>query len=220
MSKIAMDEATRDPEPTVKYDVNAGWDEANKAKDLGKSTMSQDFESTDTPDFYDPDDPYSQRASEIKFTDGLGGSAKEERKPHNPGLEGALDVNPDIYMPDQEVFDAEADGVVFELKKSGMIDLELEMFTIGGDDKDLDIPIKPVAMTFEPFYAGFTKDSHPAFTCTPTDGKMERRNGDHTIVTVNCNPGNAKGELVGYLCFILPEEKDFSSYYKITCQSR
>jgi len=25
MSKIAMDEATRDPEPTVKYDVNAGW---------------------------------------------------------------------------------------------------------------------------------------------------------------------------------------------------
>ena len=46
------------------------------------------------------------------------------------------------------------------------------------------------------------------------------RNGDPTVITVNCNPGNAKGELVGYLCFILPEEKDFSTYYKITCHSQ
>ena len=28
------------------------------------------------------------------------------------------------------------------------------------------------------------------------------------------------GELVGYVCFILPEEKAFSTYYKITCTSR
>ncbi len=30
----------------------------------------------------------------------------------------------------------------------------------------------------------------------------------------------ASGELVGYLCFILPEERPFSTYYKITCNSR
>ena len=28
------------------------------------------------------------------------------------------------------------------------------------------------------------------------------------------------GALVGYPCFILPEEKSFSTYYKIVCQAR
>jgi hypothetical protein len=29
----------------------------------------------------------------------------------------------------------------------------------------------------------------------------------------------ARLQLVGYLCFILPEEKDFSQFFKITCTS-
>ena len=36
---------------------------------------------------------------------------------------------------------------------------------------------------------------------------------------VYTRPG-AKGELKATLCFILPEEKMFSSYYGITCQAR
>ena len=28
------------------------------------------------------------------------------------------------------------------------------------------------------------------------------------------------GPIEGYLCFILPEEKAFSTYYKITCEVR
>ena len=84
----------------------------------------------------------------------------------------------------------------------------------------MTIDVRPVAMTYEPFYAGFTADSHPGFTVSPASGKMERRNGEPTTVTVTINPGNEKGELVGYLCFILPEEKMFSTYYEIKCDSR
>ena len=75
-------------------------------------------------------------------------------------------------------------------------------------------------MTFENYFCGFTPDSHVAFSCTPTEGKMERRNGPPTEITVTVNPCGASGELVGYLCVILPDEPDFSSYYKITCASR
>ena len=75
-------------------------------------------------------------------------------------------------------------------------------------------------MTFEDFYCGFTPDSHPAFSCNPTSGKTERRNGPPTSITVTVDPKGASGELIGYLCFILPEEKDFSTYFKITCASR
>ena len=43
-------------------------------------------------------------------------------------------------------------------------------------------------MTYEPFFCGFTPDSHPAFSVSPASGKMERRNGDPTTVIVTCNP--------------------------------
>ena len=113
--------------------------------------------------------------------------------------------------------------------------------------QELNIDVRPVAMTFEEFYCGFTEDSHPSFTVTPTEGKMvrttnathraclrpsallshrspslraqERRNGPPTTVTVTCKPNSKRGDLVAHLCFILPEEKAFSTYYKITCKS-
>jgi len=55
------------------------------------------------------------------------------------------------------------------------------------------IPVTPVCMTFEDFYVGFTEDSHPAFTCTPTEGKMERRKGPPTEVTVRVKPTGRTG---------------------------
>ena len=73
-------------------------------------------------------------------------------------------------------------------------------------------------MTFEEFYVGFTPDSHPAFSVTPTEGRMERRNGPPTELTVTCNPEGKTGELEAHLCFILPEEKAFSTFYKITAK--
>jgi hypothetical protein len=49
-------------------------------------------------------------------------------------------------------------------------------------------------MTFEDFYCGFTADSHPAFSVSPTEGKMERRNGPPTQVKVTVKPSGRSGE--------------------------
>ena len=96
---------------------------------------------------------------------------------------------------------------------------DFEMFVASTAQKELQIDVKPVCMTFEDYYCGFTADSHPSFRVSPSSGKMERRNGPPTSVTVTCNPQGSHGELVGHLCFILPEERDFSQYFKITCTS-
>ena len=50
-------------------------------------------------------------------------------------------------------------------------------------------------MTYEEFYCGFTKDSHPSFSCNPSGGKMEKRGGANTIIEVTCDPNGASGEL-------------------------
>ena len=49
---------------------------------------------------------------------------------------------------------------------------------------------------------------------------MERRGGAPTSIKIKCEPSGATGELVAHLCFLLPEEKTFSKYFKITCTSR
>ena len=49
-------------------------------------------------------------------------------------------------------------------------------------------------MTFEEFYCGFTAaddpdwPSDPSFSCSPTEGKMERRKGPPTTITVTADP--------------------------------
>ena len=40
------------------------------------------------------------------------------------------------------------------------------------------------------------------------------------LLPLICTRAGAKGELKATLCFILPEEKMFSSYYGITCHAR
>jgi len=184
-----------------------------------KHTMSGGFESTDTPDFFD-DDEYSRKAAEINFTDGIMGSQAGGRKPksNNPGVEGALDVNPDIYVPEAEA--SRAGEMVFELKPSGQIDQTFEITCDSIKGTDLVISVRPVCMTFEEFYCGFTADTPTCFSCNPTEGKMEKRNGPPTDIKVTVKPAGRSGELIGYLCFILPEEKAFSTYYKIVCNSR
>lgn len=182
------------------------------------------FTSTDTPDFLpDEGSELDRMAKGVSFQDGMSGSQVDpnRKKSTGPELAGALDSDPDIYVPEAEEMDATKAGIEFVLPKSGMTDLDFDMFCDStGAAKDMTIDVRPVAMTFEEFYCGFTADSHPAFSVSPTSGKMERRNGPPTTVTVTVNPQGASGELVGHLCFILPEEKMFSTYYKITCQSR
>ena len=66
------------------------------------------------------------------------------------------------------------------------------------------VSVRPVAMTYEPYFCGFTPDSHPAFSVSPASGKMERRNGDPTTVIVTCDPRGAKGASSRRPCVLHP----------------
>lgn len=219
--------------PNVQYDnMPSDWKPAGggggDAHSLGAD--SSKFTSSDTPDFLPEEGSMEDAlAKGVSFAEGMTGSQVDPNRKKNSGpeLAGALDSNPDIYVP--EALEIVVDTSDFVLPEpSWKVDRmavsatndEFEISTASTESASFTIPVKPVCMTFEDFYCGFTADSHPGFSCTPTKGKMERRNGPPTSVTVTCKPNGASGELVGYLCFILPEEKDFSSYFKITCTSR
>jgi hypothetical protein len=182
------------------------------------------FSSTDTPDFLPEKGSEAAKAYEaISFTDGMQGSQADpnRKKSTGPELAGALDSDPDIYEAEMEDLDATRDGIEFVLPSSGMTDMDFDMrCDSAGKCKDITIDVRPVAMTYEDFYVGFTAESHPAFRVTPINGKMEKRKGPPTQITVSCSPPPGLAEpIVGYLCFILPEEKAFSTYYKITCST-
>lgn len=202
------------------------------------------WESSDANEFLPEEgSPEAEKYAElmkIKFADGLRGSqhdgddVSEQEKQRNPELQ--IEADPTlVFMPDDEDCDAECqleafgprDFVLPEPKfnvktmTETNLDGDFSMFTIGKEAKTLTIDVEPVAMAYEDFYCGFTADSHPAFRVTQNSfGKMERRNGTPTTVEVTCDPEGLQGELVGHLCFILPEEKDFSTFYKITCAAK
>ena len=206
----------------------AGWKPPSGGG--GAHTLGGEYSATDTPDFLpDEGSEMAAKASGISFTDGMQGSQVDPNKPKSSGpeLAGALDSDPDIYVPEVAEIVADTSDFVlpeptFRISKMAVSSThyDLEMFTDSLGTKDLVVKVDPVCMTFEDFYCGFTADSHVAFSCTPTTGSMERRNGPPTEIKVTVDPCGATGDLVGYLCFILPEEKDFSTYYKITCESR
>jgi len=221
-------DATRDSAQSFDNDMS-GWKPPGGGGGAAHSLGGQ-IESTDTPDFL-PEEGSEQaaRAAGISYSDGMMGSQVDPNRKKNSGpeLDGALDSDPAIYVPVIEAVVADESMFVlpepsFKISKMEVsdTDYDLEMSCASTDDKDLVIDVKPVCMTFEDFYCGFTPDSHPSFSVTPSAGKMERRSGPPTSIKVTCNPSGSAGELVGYLCFILPEERDFSTYYKITCQSR
>lgn len=196
----------------------------------GAHTLGGEYSATDTPDFA-PEEGTELAAMRdgIKYTDGIMGSQVDpnRKKSSGPELAGALDSDPDIYVPEIAEIQADASDFVlpepsWKLSKMAVSDTDedFEMTCASTDDAELIIAVKPVCMTFEDYYCGFTADSHPSFSVSPDKGVMERRNGPPTELKVVCNPSGASGELVGYLCVILPEEKDFSTYYKITCTSR
>ena len=79
---------------------------------------------------------------------------------NNPGVEGALDVDPDV-IGGYTCATAEAAGVKFELTtlaKMGRFDQEVSIdMPAASDIPRLEtITVKPVCMGFEDFYAGLT----------------------------------------------------------------
>ncbi|KAL3893323.1 MAG: hypothetical protein SGPRY_014311, partial [Prymnesium sp.] len=159
-------------DPKVSFDNDmSGWKPQPKPGE--KHTMSGGFESTDTPDFF-RDDDYGK---DIDVMDGVMGSSiqnvKKERS-QNPGVEGAvrarstasLDVNPDVYVWEEKLTDVS--GVDFGLSTDiKMTDLDFDMVVDSTMSKTITIDVRPVMMTYEEFYCGFTSDSHPGFSCSP-----------------------------------------------------
>lgn len=73
-------------------------------------------------------------------------------------------------------------------------------------------------MSYEDFYAAFTKDSHRSFRVAPSAGRMDRRGGQNTVLQVFCEPKGQAGTLTGFLVVNLPEDNSKLTY-KITARS-
>ena len=76
----------------------------------------------------------------------------------------------------------------------------------------MDVAVKPVCMTFEDYFAAFSPDSHPSLSVSPAIGRMDRRGGEPTIMSVRCEPLGASGKLEGNLVINLPEDNSKICY--------
>ena len=100
-------------------------------------------------------------------------------------------------------------------------DFELSCSSMG--DAEVIIEIDPMMNTYEDYFYGLTKDSHPSFKIateesSPIEGRMQRRGSSPEVVKLKCVPNGASGDFAAFLCFILENEPDFSKFYKITCK--
>ena len=104
------------------------------------------------------------------------------------------------------------------LPKSGMTDLDYELTCSSMSDTEVTIDVLPMMNTYEDFFCGLTADSHPSFKLVggAFEGQMDRRGGAPVTFTVKCDPQGQSGEFVAHVAFILPEEKPFSKFFKIT----
>ena len=84
--------------------------------------------------------------------------------------------------------------------------------------ESLTVEVKPVCMTYEDYYAGFSLDSFPGFSVEPATGRMDRRGGEPTILKVKIEPQGASGDLTGTLVVNLPEDNS-KLCYKINVKS-
>ena len=70
-------------------------------------------------------------------------------------------------------------------------------------------------MGFEDYFAAFTPDSHPAFSVAPATGRMDRRGGETTLLSVTCDPrGHPVDDAVlrGTLVVNVPEDDSKLTY--------
>ena len=140
-----------------------------------------------------------------------------ERGPALPGMENLGDDA--VMMGGIEL--AEGIPADMEFVMSSVPDGEVAM-DVASNSKgaELLLSVKPVCMGFEDYFAAFTKDSHPSFSLRNDDavGRMDRRGGEPTELTVSCTPGGQAGEWVGNLVINLPEDNS-KICYKITAKS-
>ena len=181
--------------------------------DLSGNNWKPDSEkmgSTDVGDYfpegYDPD---------VGFTEGMMGSQSMGSNRDGPELPGLKNLGADAVV--RGGIEA-ASGIPagMEFIPSSVPDGTYNMnVASSGSGTSITIPVKPVCMTFEDYFAAFSKDSHPSFSVTPFTGRMDRRGGEITELVVTCDPKGQSGELIGNLVINLPEDNS-KICYKIT----
>jgi len=185
--------------------------------DLSGNSWKPDSEkmgSTDTGDYF-PDD-YDKNS--VDFSEGMMGSqaflGNNRDGPQLPGMENlGADA---VVMGGIERAEGIPAGMEFVM--SSVPDGEFQMnVPSSGSGVALNLSVAPVCMTFEDYYAAFTADSHPSFSVSPATGRMDRRGGEPTPLTVMCTPNGQAGEFVGNLVINLPEDNS-KICYKITAK--
>lgn len=186
--------------------------------DLGGNAWKPDSEkmgSTDTGDYF----PEGYDPTEVDFTSGMGGSSamlnQGDRGPALPGMEN-LGADAEVMGGIEEVSDI-PDGMEFVMSSvpDGTMTMDVAASSKGAE---LLLSVKPVCMGFEDYYAAFDKESHHSFSVSPVAGRMDRRGGEPTELTVTCKPTGQAGEFVGNLVINLPEDNS-KICYKITATS-
>lgn len=174
---------------------------------------SEKMGSTDTGDFF-PDD-YDP---EVAFNDGMMGSQAGGGGGRDVALPGMENLGADAVVTGGiETASEIPDGM--EFVPSSVPDEKVEIdVAASGSGKELLLSVKPVCMTFEDYFAGFSKDSHPSFSVQPETGRMDRRGGEVTELTVKCEPNGQAGTFEGDLVINLPEDNS-KICYKITAKS-
>ena len=198
------------PHP-VRHDVAAPL---RMGFDLSGNNWKPDSEkmgSTDTGDFF-PDD-YDQN---VAFSEGMMGSQAFLGNKHSgPQLPGMENMASDAFVTGG-IETASEIPANMEFVMSSVPDGEFHMnVASSGSGESLQLTVQPICMTFEDYYAAFTKDSHPCFSVGPATGRMDRRGGEPTQITVLCQPNGKAGEFVGNLVINLPEDNS-KICYKIT----
>jgi hypothetical protein len=197
-----------DDEGSPIYDSGSGW-----------KPEKVEYSSTDTPDYFQEDPTAKVDGVSVPVMDGgnpLGTSGG------GTTIDGLVDFssNPDTVIGGYEPPEGLPDGVELKKPANGIYNAEFPMkFAAQGAGDTAIFSIPPEAMTFEPFWAGFTTDSHPMFSVEPVSGTMDnRRGGEATEFTITATPNGANGVFEACLVVVLPEDNE-EYHFKITADS-
>jgi hypothetical protein len=196
----------------VVFDANEDWDkvvDADKRKRGMQAGMK--FESSDASEFADEEqDKIDDEllGAERHNLMGSSGTLEKNKKKGEDSAEAELKrlttAHPDILGGDVQ-YNQHVDFVIPEKKKNKLKDVSM------GTDQEHFMFFKGTTKRYEEFYVGFTPDSAPGWSVEPSAGTLNRKGDEDTMITIKSPKGNS----VAYLCFIMPEMKFQSQYFKI-----
>jgi len=206
------------PPPIAAETVSVSTGMTSSGMDVSGNAWKPDSEkmgSTDTGDFfpedYNPDE-------EIAFTSGMMGSQSGGSQRDGPQLPGLENLGADAMVAGGIEMDSDIPADM-EFIPSSVPDGSHEFQVAStGTGEGITIEVKPVCMTFEDYYAAFSKDSHPSLSVSPAVGRMDRRGGETTLLEITCTPNGVAGNLEGDLVINLPEDNS-KICFKITAKS-